>query len=511
MLPIKSTVSLDGTLIREGALVERVARYVLQVFKFFGLLPVAVACHLAARVERWFYPVADSSLTEFAKRPTWEVGEDGKERDVSLPRVLTGFATADFHDHGPLARPHTNFGELYLKKFPDRFDPSSKFPDMWNNPETYLNLLKETGAKVFRFSIPRDQIEPEEGRFDEAQIQAVSKWCEQLKKAGIEPIATLEHNAHPLYQTLATVEGRGSFVRYAQRIGVCLKECGVTKIVTFNEVGVEGFQGHIMGEFPPYRSVDFEGAAKNFTHLMQTHNAVYDALKEIDPHFQIGCSHDPIRFRPYHKYNPLWSPIERLVAWVLTSVNHTMVMDAMRKGIVKLKIPGLINYEFDLGGPVKFDVSYLQYYSDPLVKLSFFGGDSVSRVKDEKTTAYRFRMYPQGMASALEEMASLGKPIVISEVGLDTGVNKGDDDHERIQYLNRISQVVKKALDEGINIQAVCYWTLTDNFDWVHGWTLPVPCPIRFGMYRFDYSTGEIAPRGAAFWFMRKRQQEALS
>jgi len=195
----------------------------------------------------------------------------------------------------------------------------------------------------------------------------------------------------------------------------------------------------------------------------------------------------------------------------LTSVNHTMVMDAMRKGIVKLKIPGLINYEFDLGGPVKFDVSYLQYYSDPLVKLSFFGGDSVSRVKDEKTTAYRFRMYPQGMASALEEMASLGKPIVISEVGLDTGVNKGDDDHERIQYLNRISQVVKKALDEGINIQAVCYWTLTDNFDWVHGWTLPVPCPIRFGMYRFDYSTGEIAPRGAAFWFMRKRQQEALS
>lgn len=130
--------------------------------------------------------------------------------------------------------------------------------------------------------------------------------------------------------------------------------------------------------------------------------------------------------------------------------------------------------------------------------------ESATRVLDEKTTAYLFRQYPQGLASAIDEISVFGKPIDLTEIGIDTGINKGDDDHERIAYFNKIFQVVQRALNEGKQVRSLEFWTLIDNFDWHQGWTLPNSCPIRFGLYRFDYRTGEIVPRGVVQWLKNK-------
>lgn len=38
---------------------------------------------------------------------------------------------------------------------------------------------------------------------------------------------------------------------------------------------------------------------------------------------------------------------------------------------------------------------------------------------------------------------------------------------------------------------------------------VPSSCPIRFGLYRFDYGTGEIAPRGIVSWLKNKTAQSS--
>jgi beta-glucosidase len=179
-------------------------------------------------------------------------------------------------------------------------------------------------------------------------------------------------------------------------------------------------------------------------------------------------------------------------------------MEALKTGTVALKIPFLCNYEKRLEQPVPFDFIGLQYYTDPLLKISLSGGDSVTRVSGEKVCAYRYRTYPQGLASAIEEMSAFDKPIDLTEIGMDTGINKGDDDHERIAYFNKIFQVVQRALDARMPVRSMMLWTLIDNFDWHQGWTLPEHCPIRFGLYRFDYKTGQITPRGVVHWLKNK-------
>lgn len=491
--------SLEASLLpSHGPLAKRVAVYALQCFQCLMVAPLAGFCCLLSGVENWISPKPDTPLVAFAKHPPpWQP-------DAPAPDIPIGVSTAAFHDNGPRVHHNTQFGQLYLKDHPERFEPNFQFPNMWEHPEPFIERLKEINAQTFRFSIPRDLVEPEEGHFDEAAFQKIIHFCGLLNYEGIAPIVTLEHFSRPLYQTFETEEGIASFVRYTEKITERLYQAGVRKIVTFNEVGVEPFQGYIMGEFPPYHRADFEGAARFFTNMMKTHTRVYQAIKRNHPDLQVGFSHDPIRFRHFHKYHPIWSPIERLVCKVLTAVNHTMVMDALKTGSVTLKIPFLCNYNVQLEERVPFDFIGLQYYTDPLVKLSLFGGESATRVPEEKTTAYLFRQYAQGLASAIDEMSIFGKPIDLTEIGIDTGINKGDDDHERIAYFNKVFQVVQKALDAGKQVRSLQIWTLIDNFDWHQGWTLPDSCPIRFGLYRFDYRTGEIVPRGIVHWLKTK-------
>jgi beta-glucosidase len=485
----------------QSFLVKRISVYSFQVFQFILLAPVTGFFCLLEGVENWIYPKQDSPLVAFAKHPlAWQ-------ENVPRPNLPIGASTAAFHDNGPLVHKNTQFGRLYLKDHPELFHASFQFPNMWEKPECFLDKLNEMGAETFRFSIPRDLIEPEEGKFDEVAIEKIIDFCKQLEKKNISSVVTLEHFARPLYQTFETEEGIESFVKYVEKVTPLLYEAGVRKIVSFNEIGVEPFQAYIMGAFPPYHRADFEGAARFFTQMMKAHTRVYEAIKSRHPDLEVGLSHDPIRFRYFHKYHPLWSPIERLVCKVLTAVNHTMVMEALKTGTVTLKIPLRCNYLVELEKAIPFDFVGLQYYTDPLVKLSFFGGESATRVPEEKTTAYQFRQYPQGLASAIDEISALGKPIDLTEIGIDTGINKGDDDHERISYFNKIFQVVQKALDEGKEVRSLHLWTLIDNFDWHQGWTLPKACPIRFGLYRFDYRTGEIVPRGIVSWLKNKIQK----
>ncbi len=446
-----------------------------------------------------FQKPSDSLLVAFAKHPYWSA------QPIKAAPIDIGFATADFQDNGPKWHPLSNWGAFYQKNA-EKLGNLGQVPDIWNHPEKVIERLNDLGCKKFRFSISRDKLEPQLGApFDPHVVAHYREFCRALKSQGIEPMATLHHFSDPLYFSWERKEDIEGFVRYAEQASEFLYEEGVRKIITINEPTVLAFQGWVMGAFPPHRTMDFKKVGIVLEHMMRAHTQTYEALKARHPDFEIGLSHDPIRFRHFHKMHPLWAPMEKIICHYLTEMNHSALMRFLETGKFSLNIPFSANHTFALPTKPPLDFIGLQYYTDPLLKLSFGKGESVTRELDEKLTSYQYRMYPQGLASILEEMRSLGVPIDLTEIGIDTGINKDLEDKERICYFEKIFQVIQKAKDNGVPIRSLYFWTLIDNLEWYKSWD------VRFGFYQFNQETAEITPRPVALWLKDKiKERDSL-
>ena len=82
--------------------------------------------------------------------------------------------------------PHTSFTE-----------PSGIACDHYNKYEEDIKLLADAGLNAYRFSIEWARIEPEEGKFDPAEIEHYRKVIACCKAHGVEPVVTLLHFTSP--------------------------------------------------------------------------------------------------------------------------------------------------------------------------------------------------------------------------------------------------------------------------------------------------------------------------
>ena len=82
--------------------------------------------------------------------------------------------------------PHSSFTE-----------PSGIACDHYTRYEEDIRLLAEAGLNAYRFSIEWARIEPEEGRFDAAQVEHYRKVLACCKAHGVEPVVTLLHFTSP--------------------------------------------------------------------------------------------------------------------------------------------------------------------------------------------------------------------------------------------------------------------------------------------------------------------------
>jgi len=478
-----------------GSTTQKVASYALHIFQFTLFLPLAIITSSTSfTLNHIFYKNShDAPLVNFAKHPKWS------DKPVHSAPIDIGFANADFQVNGPKEHLNTNWSTFYENHAQELSD-LGHYPDMWSHPERVIDRLNELGCKSFRFSISRDKIEPVEGQpFSDYNLQHYRNFCRMLTANGIEPMITLNHFSDPTYFSWQRPEDIEGFVNYAKVVADSLYEEGVRKIVTINEPCVVAFQSFVMGEFPPHHKLDFHGAAQVLENMMRAHTRIYEMLKNTHPDLEIGLAHNLIRFRYFHKTNPLWTPIEKILCHYLTEINHGALMRFLETGKFSLKVPFRANYTFEMPQKPPLDFIGLQYYTDPLLKLSFTGGDSVTRVAGEKVSDYQYRSYPQGLASAIEECSRLGVPIDLTEIGADISFNLNErSDEARIRYFDKVFQVIQKALEQNKPVRKLYFWTLMDNLEWHKAWQL------RFGFYRFDSKTQEITPRPVVNWLKEK-------
>jgi beta-glucosidase len=135
--------------------------------------------------------------------------------------------------------------------------PAGRACDHYNLYEKDFNWLKKLNQNAYRFSLEWSRIEPEEGKFDEKEIEHYHKMIYSLKNKGVEPFVTLWHWTTPLW--LAEKGGWESkeivnyFSRYAEKIVSTFKN-EVKFWLTINEPEIYTAQSYLKGAWPPQKT-----------------------------------------------------------------------------------------------------------------------------------------------------------------------------------------------------------------------------------------------------------------
>jgi beta-glucosidase len=360
--------------------------------------------------------------------------------------------------------------------------PAGRLADHYHRYEEDFDIAQELGHNAHRFSIEWARIEPEEGKWDFAEIEHYRAVLKALRARDIEPFITLWHFTLPQW-----FAKQGGFERadapqiFARYCAFVTKELGdfCTHFSTMNEPNVFASNGWLRGSWPPfkrfaatdlisitnsgriYEARSDKGVRPLFTYqrvlhqLAKAHNEAYLAIKSQNPQLEVSVVKHVIYFHAN------WNPFNWLRARVANYLWTHVYMHRVRHHI---------------------DTIGLNYY---------FHKKFGDRAQYEKTDM-DWDIYPQGIYGSLQLLRRYKKPIFVAEAGLADRA-----DSRRAAYITEQVQAIKRALDEGVDVRGHMYWSLIDNYEWALG---TAKC---FGLVAINYQTLERTIRPSA-WVYKK-------
>lgn len=362
----------------------------------------------------------------------------------------------------------TRWPEYLLNNYPSPLQEenyiSGRACEHYTRFEDDFDIAKSLGHNAHRFSIEWSRIEPEEGTFDQNEIEHYRTVIRALRARGLEPFVTLWHWTLPLW--MRDKGGAESsdfplyFSRYVERMVREFKD-EVTYWMTLNEPTSVIVNSYVRGIWPPMKK-SLIAALSVYQTLAQAHRAAYAAIHALHPGALVGFGNILVFYEPYRR----WNPADWLSVFIADFFSNRLF----------LMLTGTAN-----------DYYGIQYYFHN--RLSF-----PARVRNEnkKTSDMGWELYPEGLYHLVKRMARRGKPIFITENGLADA-----QDQNRAWFIQETLRWVRKAISDGADIRGYFYWSLLDNFEWDKGfWP-------RFGLVDVDYKTMERRIRKSAFEYKK--------
>lgn len=350
--------------------------------------------------------------------------------------------------------------------------------DHYNRYEEDFDLARKLGHNAHRFSIEWARIEPEEGKFDEREIEHYRSVLMALRARNLEPFVTLWHFTLPTWFAESGGWERKDapevFARYCGHVVEKLGELAV-HWSTINEPNVFASNGYVRGIWPPFvqfapisrarivrpvlenGEVNEEQVLTPFRYfkvrraLMRGHIYAYKVIKKVHPTAQVSIVRDIIVF------DSTRNPIHRVRAWVM---NWHWTHSLMRM----------------IGG--HYDAIGVNYY---------FYNKAGDRAKYPKSDMH-WDLVPRQVTQALQMLQRYKKPLYIAEAGLADHADK-----QRAWYIRELVAGVEAACAAGVDVRGFMYWSLLDNYEWAAGFG------ERFGLIEVDYTTLERRIRPSAW------------
>lgn len=356
---------------------------------------------------------------------------------------------------------------------------SGRACDHYHRYEEDFDIAKSLGHNAHRFSIEWSRVEPEEGKFDEREIEHYRNVIKALRTRGLEPFVTLWHWTLPLWvrdqggwENKKTIDDFLKYQSYVMRtIGSDIRFW-----IPINEPTIYSGLAYAIGWFPPCVK-SLRRTSRVLKNLLTAHRKAYVLLHQEFQHpVFVGSAHN-VHYNVPARNNF----IDYLALKIFEYIRDLRPLYSLR------------GYEDFIG---------LNYYFRDHVAFAGVGGRyGIIDIKNPNNhvSDLGWDIAPEGIYHVLKKVARRKLPIYITENGIADA-----HDEKRELFIRKHLQEVKKALEEGIDVRGYFYWSLLDNFEWDKGfWP-------RFGLVEIDYKTLERKIRPSAYEYKKIIEERSL-
>ena len=354
--------------------------------------------------------------------------------------------------------------------------------DHYHRYEEDFDIAKSLGHTAHRFSVEWARIEPEQGKYNEAEIEHYRQVLTALRVRGLRPFITLWHFTLPLWFAES-----GGFERndapeiFAKYCAYVVSKLGdlCENFSTMNEPEVFASNGWLRGTWPPFKrfqltdlvSITNSGRQyeakpdkgltpvflyfKVMNNLALSHNLAYKKIKETSPYVDVSVVKHVIVF------DANWNPFNKIKAWIANSLWTYKFMNKVKDYCDSIGL----NYYF-----------YTQFGDNRLWKK----------------TDMDWNFAPEHIYDALMMLAKYKLPLFVSESGV-----ADHDDSDRAEYIKKQVEGVWRAIQTGADVRGHMYWSLLDNYEWALGFEK------RFGLVEIDYENLERKIRPSAYVYKK--------
>ncbi|HEV7567482.1 MAG TPA: GH1 family beta-glucosidase [Microbacteriaceae bacterium] len=388
--------------------------------------------------------------------------------------------------------------------------------DHYHRWEQDLDLIAELGLDSYRFSIAWPRIVPEgRGRVNQPGLDFYRRLAEGALERGIKPLATLYHwdLPQPLEDAggWANRETAVAFAEYAEVVVAALGDV-VIDWITQNEPWVSAVEGYAQGKKAPGRA-DWPTAICASHHLLLSHGLAVDAFRAVGPaDGRIGITlnlapmiaaseteADAAATERADGYHNRWYldpvlrgryPADMLELYASRGVDLGFIADGDE---------AIIGRPTDFLGVNYYSVGRIRDAGDAKTgDASFLGFDFLPA--RGPVTAMGWEIAPAGLTDLLLRLDRDYGPrrMMITENGGAFPEEPADSsvhDPARVAFLADHFEAARRAIAEGVDLEAYFVWSLLDNFEWESGYR------PRFGIVRIDYDTQKRTPKDSALWY----------
>jgi len=340
-----------------------------------------------------------------------------------------------------------------------------------------FDLIPQLNHNAHRFSIEWSRIEPEEGRFNEAELEHYRNVIDALLKRKIEPIVTLHHFTIPIWLSNKGGWLNKNIVKYFERYVEKIVNSFSGKVrywITINEPMVLVHASYLTGIWPAGQKSLIK-SCKVTKNLVLTHKKAYEKIHEIYKNKSLGRPMVSIA-KHFHLFHPCFYGVKFLNNFSTFLRNKSFNIHFLEKIKQHMDFIGLNYYTRDL---VSFTIlNFRELFSRDCTHIHGHPG---------RRNSLKWEIYPEGLFEISIILKKFNLPILITENGICT-----HDDNQRWNFIKEHIQQMEKAMNTGIPIIGYLYWSLLDNFEWREGFA------PRFGLVSVDYSNFKRTVRQSA-------------
>jgi len=380
-----------------------------------------------------------------------------------------------------------------------RAEHGARACDHYHLWEQDLDLIRDLGADVYRFSTSWARVLPEGiGQANAAGLDFYDRLVDGMLARGLKPAATLYHWELP--QALADKGGWRNadmpdwFAEFTQTV---MSRIGdrVWSAAPINEPWCVGWLSHFVGAHAPGLR-DIRATARAMHHILVSHGRSIEVMRGLgmgnlgavcNLEWATPASNSPEDHAAAARYDAIYN------RFFLGGMFHGRYPELVLEGLE----PHLPNGWQDDFPTIQAPLDWIgvNYYTRQLLHASDGAWPSYAEApKRLPLTQMGWEIYPDGLRDFLIRTAreySGDLPIYVTENGMANPDVVGQPDIARIDYLTSHLRAVQEAVAQGAPVQGYFCWSLMDNYEWSLGYEK------RFGLVHVDFETLARTPKAS--------------